>query len=129
MRNTPKNSTTENMHSLLEGIFVDYANRLRRQYPDQTIRNAAVFASAVKAFSRHGYIQLAHAGRGIIPSDLPNFIVRTIKRAKHQPIWIPTRNLPRDYWGIFEQMKPTLRGKKIEWLHTPAREVANGRKK
>jgi hypothetical protein len=128
MRNKPKNSTTENMHGLLEVFFIDYANLLRRQYPDQTIRNATVFASAVKAFSRQGYIQLVDARRGI-PSDLPDFIVRTIKRAKHQPIWIPTRNLPRDYWGIFEQMKPTLRGKKIEWLHTPAREVANGRKK
>jgi hypothetical protein len=116
------------MHSVLEVIFIDYANLLRRQYPDQTIRNAAVFDSAVKAFSRHGYIQLAPAGRAI-PSDLPDFIVRTIKRAKHQPIWVPTGKLPKDLWDIFEQMKPTLHGKKIEWRHTPARQPATGRKK
>jgi hypothetical protein len=41
-----------NMHAILECTFVDYANRLRAQYPERTIRNGAVFASGVLEFAR-----------------------------------------------------------------------------
>jgi hypothetical protein len=47
-----KNSINGNMHGLLESMFVDYANRLRADYPGRTIRNAAVFASGVPEFAR-----------------------------------------------------------------------------
>jgi hypothetical protein len=42
MKHALKNSITENMHGLLECTFVDYANRLRANYPGQIIRNAKV---------------------------------------------------------------------------------------
>jgi hypothetical protein len=45
MKNAPKNSITENMFALLKCTFADYANQLRDNYPNQTIRNAAVVAS------------------------------------------------------------------------------------
>ena len=35
MKHALKNSITENMHGLLECIFVDYANQLRASYPDE----------------------------------------------------------------------------------------------
>jgi tRNA A37 N6-isopentenylltransferase MiaA len=104
MRHALKNSIKENMHGLLESIFVDYANQLRANYPERTIRNGAVFASGVLEFARLGYIELVDARTGI-PDGVPAFLVRTIKRAKHQPIWIPGANFPDDPWDLCEQMK------------------------
>lgn len=72
-------SIRENMHPLLECTFVDYANLLRANYPDKTIRNAAVFASGVPEFARLGYIELVDARTGI-PEGIPDFLIRTIKR-------------------------------------------------
>jgi hypothetical protein len=112
MKHTLKNSITENMHGLLESIFVDYANQLRAKYPDRIIRNAAVFASGVPEFARLGFIELVDARRGI-PEGIPDFLVRTIKRAKHQPIWIPGVNFPDDPWDINEQMKPSMRDNEV----------------
>ena len=40
MRHPLKNSIKENMHGLLECIFVDYSNQLRANYPGRIIRNA-----------------------------------------------------------------------------------------
>ena len=110
----------ENMHPLLEGTFVDYANQLRINYPGKTIRNAAVFASGVPEFAGLGYIQLVDARTGI-PDDIPPFPVRTIKRSKHQPIWVPGTNFPDDPWDINAQMKPSMRGDEIVWQHCPSK--------
>jgi hypothetical protein len=96
------------MYGLLESIFAEYADRLRANYPDRTIRNAAVFASGVPEFARLGLIELVDARTGI-PEGIPDFLVRTIKRAKHQPIWIPGPNFPDDPMDIYEQMKPWMR--------------------
>ena len=85
MKNGPNNSVTENMFALLKCIFADYANQLRDNYPTQTIRNAAVVASGVPEFARLGFIELVDTRRGI-PNHIPGFLVRRIKRAKHQPI-------------------------------------------
>ena len=52
MRHALKNRCTENMHVLLELMFVRYANLLRSKYPDKTIRNADVFRSGVKEFAQ-----------------------------------------------------------------------------
>ena len=52
MKHALQNAIRENMHGLLESTFVDYANRLRSNYPDRTIRNAAVFLSGVPEFAR-----------------------------------------------------------------------------
>jgi len=60
-----KNAINENMHALLECLFVLYANELRTKYPDQTIRNSAVFRSGVPEFARLGFIQLVDARKGI----------------------------------------------------------------
>src|ERR1035437_991268 len=120
MRNAVKNSIKENMHALLECIFVDYANLLRANYPGQTIRNAAVFVSGVPEFARLGFIELVDARTGI-RDGIPDFIVRRIKRAKHQPIWIPGPNFPASPDDIYDQMKPFMRGNKVVWQHIPSR--------
>jgi hypothetical protein len=93
MKHALKNSIKDNMHGLLECIFVEYANQLRANYPGRIIRNAKVFASGVPEFARLGFIELVNARSGI-PEGIPDFLVRTIKRAKHQPIWIPGVNFP-----------------------------------
>ena len=48
MKNASNSPVTENMFALLKYIFADYANQLRHNYPNQTIRNAAVVASSGK---------------------------------------------------------------------------------
>ena len=102
MKHALKNSIQENMHGLLECMFVRYANLLRSKYPDKTIRNADVFTSGVKEFARLDYIELVDARTGI-PDGLPAFLVRTIKRAK-PPIWIPGPNFPDEPWEIDDLM-------------------------
>ena len=92
MRHAVKNFK-ENMHALLECIFVDYANLLRANYPGRTIRNVTVFVSGVPEFARLGFIELVDARTGI-PEGIPDFMLRRIERAKHQPIWIPGPNFP-----------------------------------
>ena len=120
MRNAPKNSITENMYALLKCIFADYANRLRDNYPAQTIRNAAVLGSGAPEFARLGLIELVDARRGI-PGHLPSFLVRRIKRAKYQPIWVHGVNFPDDPLDIYEQMKPSMRGSEVVWRYNPSR--------
>jgi len=126
MRHPFKNSTTENMHRLLECTFVDYANQLRASYPGRIIRNAAVFASAVPEFARLGFIELVDARNGI-PKDIPGFLVRTIKRARHQPIWIPGVNFPDDPFDIYEQMKASMRNNEVVWRHIQAKRPSTWR--
>jgi hypothetical protein len=118
MRHTVKNSIKENMHALLECIFVDYANLLRENYPDRTIRNAAVFLSGVPEFARLGFIELVDARAGI-REGIPDSIARRIKRSKHQPIWIPGPNFPANPMDMYDQMKPLMRGDEIVWRHIP----------
>ena len=106
----------ENMFALLKCIFADYANQLRDNYPNQTIRNAAVVASGVPEFARLGFIELVDTRRGI-PKNIPGFLVRRIKRAKHQPIWIPGVNFPDDAMEIYKQMKPFIGIGEVVWRH------------
>ena len=120
MKHALKNSIKENMHGLLECIFVDYANQLRANYPGRIIRNATVFASGVPEFARLGFIELVDARSGI-PEDIPDFLVRTIKRAKYQPIWIPGVNFPDDPWDINELMKPFAQNNEVVWQHIPSK--------
>jgi hypothetical protein len=126
MRHPFKNSTAEKMHRLLECTFVDYANQLRASYPGQIIRNATVFASGVPEFARLGFIELVDARSGI-PKGIPDFLVRTIKRAKHQPIWIPGENFPDEPFDLFDQMRPTMRNNEIVWRHIPAKRPSTWR--
>ena len=114
------NSISENMHPLLECTLVDYANRLRANYPDRRIRNAAVFASGVPEFARLGYIELVDARTGV-REGVPDFLVRAVKRAKHQPVWIPAINFPDDPMSMFDEMRPSMKGDKIVWHHRPSR--------
>ena len=112
-------SIQENMHGLLEHMFVDYANLLRSKYPNKTIRNAAVFTSGVPEFARFGYIELIDARKGI-PEEIPDFLVRTIKRSKRQPIWMPGPKFPDEPFDMYDQMKPYMLGNQLLWLHTPS---------
>ncbi len=113
------NSFSDNMYALLECILVDYANQLRAKYPGRKIRNAAVFASGIPVFERLGYIELVDAKDGI-PKGIPKFLIATIKRSRHQPIWIPSRNFPVEpFFDIFEELKPSIEGDAIVWRHTP----------
>jgi hypothetical protein len=93
---------------------------LRANYPGRIIRNAKVFASGVPEFARLGFIELVDARSGV-PDGIPDFLVRTIKRAKHQPIWIPGVNFPDDPWDIYEQMKPFMLNDEVVWQHIPAK--------
>jgi hypothetical protein len=120
MKHALKNSIKDNMHGLLECIFVEYANQLRANYPGRIIRNAKVFASGVPEFARLSFIELVNARSGI-PEGIPDFLVRTIKRAKHQPIWIPGVNFPDDPWDINEQMKPYMLNDEVVWQHIPSK--------
>jgi hypothetical protein len=124
----PANNAIEgnNMHGLLECTFVDYANLLREKHPTRIIRNAEVFASALPEFARLGFIELVDTRYGI-PKDLPGFLVRTIKRAKHQPIWIPGLNFPDNPFDIYEQMKASLRNNEVVWQHIPAKRPSTWR--
>jgi hypothetical protein len=110
---------TENMHGLLESMFAQYARVLRTEYPGRSIRKATVFASAIQEFQRLGFIELVDA-RIEIPNDIPEFLVTTIKRAR-SPIWIPGRNFPDDPFELDVTMKPSLRGDKVVWKHTPSK--------
>ena len=105
---------------------MDYANRIRANYPDRTIRNAAVFFSGVPEFARRGFFELVDARTGI-PEGLPAFLVRTVKRAKYQPIWIPGPNFPDHPMDIYEQMKPSMRGDEIVWQHFPSKHRSSWR--
>ena len=127
MKHALKNSITENMHGLLESLFVGFATQLRERYPNRTIRNAAVFATGVSEFARLRIIELVDARTGI-PQGIPDFLVRTIKRAKHQPIWIPGVNFPDDPWDLYEQMKPLMRNNEVVWRHTPSKRSPSWRK-
>jgi hypothetical protein len=60
MKHALKNSIKENMHGLLETLFVRHANLLRSRYPDKAIRNADVLISG-KEFARLGYIELVES--------------------------------------------------------------------
>jgi hypothetical protein len=109
------NSPAENMHALLECVFVDYANQLRAEYPDRKIRNATVFASAIPAFAHFGYIELVRKTN--IPKGIPDFLINTIKRSKEDAIWIPSKNFPRDPMDLYAEMKPYMRGDTVLWRH------------
>jgi hypothetical protein len=111
-----KNSPTANMHAILKCIFVDYANQLRAAYPGRKIRNGAVFASAIPEFERFGYIKLVDTRNGI-RKGIPKFLIDSIKRSKHQPIWVPSRYFPVDLSDIVKEMKPSIQGDAIVWRH------------
>ena len=117
MKHAVKN-LKENMHDLLESLFENYARQLRADYPEQTIRKAVVFASAIREFARLGYIELVNVRLGI-PADIPKALVRTIKRSRHHPIWIPGPGFPDEPWDLFDQMKPSMRGNEVVWRHIP----------
>ncbi len=119
-------SSLDNMHPLVECMFVDYANLLRQKYPERIVRNATVYASAIPEFSRLGYIQLVDARAGI-PKEIPEFLADRIKRAKRQPIWVPGVNFPDDPRDLRKQMQPSLSDDKIIWRHIPARRPSTWR--
>jgi hypothetical protein len=77
----------QNLHALLKEIFSMYAVDLRARYSGQTIRNADVFDSAIREFSRLNYIELVDCSRGV-PAGVPSVLVRRLKRVRHHPIWI-----------------------------------------
>jgi hypothetical protein len=117
MRHGRKNAIQENMYGLLESLFEEYTKQLRSKYPERTIRNGAVLASGIPEFARLDYIELVDARTGI-PDGLPSGLIRTIKRAKHQPIWIPGPNFPDDPLDMFEQMQPLVHADEIIWQHS-----------
>ncbi len=110
---------SENMYGLLEYTFAAYANQLRAKYPGRKIRNAEVFASAIQAFAGLGYIELADAKAGI-REGIPDFLVDSIRRSRHQPIWIPGKNFPVDPSDLDNEMQPYMCGDAILWRHTPS---------
>ena len=110
-----QNSPLENMHGLLECMFIRYAIQLRAEYPNRKIRNATVFASAIPAFARFGYIELVR--KTSIPKYIPWFLIKTIKRSKEDAIWIPSKNFPRHALDLDKEMKPYMEGDAVLWRH------------
>jgi hypothetical protein len=104
------------MHALLKCVFADYASELRVKYPTQKIRNAAVIASGVREFARLGFIELVDARKGI-PAHVPEADAERVKRAKHQPIWIPSAKFPDWAPHIFGLMEPYVHDNAVAWKY------------
>jgi hypothetical protein len=117
----------ENMYGLIECTLIDYARLLRQEKPGCKIRNADVVGSAIPEFANLGFIELVDA-RIEIPSDLPEFLIETIKRAK-PPIWIPGKNFPDNPFDIYDLMVPSLRNNEIVWKYTPPRRPSTWRRR
>ena len=62
------------LYGLIHAILVLYAQRLRDEYPNLTIRNETVFESAIRELSRLGYIELVDGKRGI-PAWVPDGMI------------------------------------------------------
>jgi hypothetical protein len=118
MQNKLKNSVTENMHPVLEQIFMSYANGLRVEYPAQKIRNAVVFKSAVSELARLGFIELVDVRKGI-PAHVPADDAQRVKRMKHQPVWIPSAKFPDWAPDIFTLLQPYMRENTVAWKYDP----------
>ena len=84
------------------------------------------YSLLVPEFARLGFIELVDARSGI-PDSIPDFLVRTIKRAKHQPIWVPGVNFPDDPMDIYEQMKPFMRNNNVVWQYFPSKRRSSWR--
>ena len=108
---TINHKPNENYATALRIIFADYANRLRAQYPNRTIRNSDVFSSAVVAFSRRKLIALVKA-KSAIPVEVPEFLIRRIRRTKHFPIWMPTKKIGNPFDNV---LLPALQDDRIVW--------------
>src|SRR5712671_2652785 len=106
-----------NMHALVRETFRDYARELRDRYNDRKIRNAVVFESAIKEFSRLGYIVLVDKMRGI-PPEVFEGMMHSIKRTRHQPVWMRSRKFP-DMLVLLE-LRPSIRDGEIIWQFVPA---------
>jgi hypothetical protein len=61
----------QNIYALLKEILSRYANVLRAQYQKQTIRNAAVFDSAIREFSRSATLSWSIADEVFLREFLP----------------------------------------------------------
>ena len=110
----------QNLHALPKETLSMYARDLRAQYPNQTIRNTTVIDSAIREWSRFGYIELVDCRREI-PAEIPGVLVRRLKRVRRHPIWIMGRQFPDDPMDMFDQMRPSMKGDKVVWRHHPSR--------
>ena len=112
------------LYGIIHCILVTYAQLLRDKHPNLRIRNATVFKSAIRELSRLGYIELVDAKRGI-PAWLPDWMIRTIRRVKYKPIWMPGPKFPDN--GFMEDfLRPSMKRGKIVWHHSPSK-TANKR--
>lgn len=107
------------LYGLIHAILVLYAQRLRDEYPNLTIRNETVFELAIRELSRLGYIELVDGKRGI-PAWLPDGMIRTIKRVKYEPIWMPGPNFP-DSTFMEDFLQPSMKCGKVVWHHSPSK--------
>jgi hypothetical protein len=114
-----KNSSTTNIYGYLSAVFDHYRRGLKLRYPGMTIRKAMVIESGIRELSRLGWIHLVDSRLGI-PPDVPDFLVRSIKRTKHQPIWIPGPHIPECWDEIFDQLQVSMQGGDLVWHHKPA---------
>lgn len=114
-----RTSERSKIYGLIRSILVAYAGGLREKYPGLMIRNEAVFASALRELSRHGYIQLVDGRRGI-PTWLTEGLVRTVRRVKYHPIWMPGPRFP-DSGFVEKYLWPSMQDGKIVWHHSPSK--------
>jgi len=98
-------SIQENMHGLLEHMFVDHANLLRSKYPNKTIRNAAVFYQIVWAKAPSAKFAPSQQQRRTRP--MTTFINKLIallpnpREEIYQPRWMAYRGInPLPLWTV-----------------------------
>jgi len=108
-----------NLHGYVRAICMTYGMFLRQDYQGIKMRNEEMFGSAIAEMSRLGYIVIVEEKDDVHPW-MPEGLVRTIKRVKRFPIWVPSPKMIELHgeW-VCDRLKPTLESGKIVWHHTP----------
>jgi hypothetical protein len=112
-------SIRPNMHGYVGAICLTYSMFLRQDCEGRKKpRSAMVFDSAIAEMARLRYIVLVE-GKKDISSWMPKYLVRTIKRVRKFPIWVPAPRMMELHgeW-LCDRLKPTMENGKIIWHHT-----------
>jgi hypothetical protein len=72
--------------------------------------------TAIPEMAKHGYIELVDGAKEI-PGWVPDSLVRTIKRVKYKPIWLPGPKFPDEPLDMDKYLWPTFEPGEIVWHH------------
>jgi hypothetical protein len=107
-----------NKHGYVGAICMTYGMMLRGKYKGIKMRNEEIVGSAIGEMVRLGYIVLVE-GKNDVHPWMPEQLVRTIKRVRHFPIWVPSPKMGELGEFLCYRLIPTLENGKIVWHHTP----------